>query len=239
MATRLNLSTATVAMVAAATGVDTALRNGEQACNVWARYCAKRLMGDKPSLTLDDVAATLVAACLAVATPKQKKEIGTVGTLAKNGFATAYGWHRMLVRIHAANMLPQLAEAKSSLWALGKAAPSTQAPSSRKGKGKKGKGKAGANNGSADANVAETQLSPAPSASLGWKDVAAFVIAERKAGKADAKRLMDNEPAIANIIAELGNIARLMETARKAKARSKAKAKTVGTVAKAAKAKAA
>lgn len=227
-----SLSTHTVAMVAAASGVDTALKSGENACNQWARFCSKRLMGNKPSLTLDDVSATLVAACLAVATPKQRKEIGSIGTLAKHGFATAYGWYRMLVRIHAANMLPQLAEPKSSLWALGKAAPSTQSPSKRKAKGKatKGKGKAE----TAPETAPQATPSATPSAVMGWADVRAFLIAQRKSARGGTKGLFASEADISVCVAEIGNIVGAMERARKAKAASAAKAKTVGTIKKAA-----
>lgn len=213
------LATHTTAMVAAASGVDTAMRNGEHACNTWARFCAKRMMGNKPSLTLDDVSATLVAACMAVATPKQKREIGTVGSLAKNGFATAYGWFRMLARIEAAGMLPQLGEAKSSLWALGKSVPAQQPKAPRKGKAK---GKTVAKGKGSDAGTVAPQATVQPSvpAPIGFKECREFLVSVRK-GK-NLKAIQANEAHLSVIIAEASNIARMLETARKAQAKAKA-----------------
>jgi hypothetical protein len=219
--TKLTLASATTALVAAGSTVDKAINDTTATCTTYARFVAKGLIAK--TFTLDDASDALVAACMIAATPKQRKEIGTIGSLSRNGFPTVYGWFRMLVRISEAGRLADLlnVNGKPSKWTLqtlGRDCKAVQPKAPRKAS--KGKGKA-------DKAAPETATAPVAAAPITIKAMRTFIVALRKAGA--TADLMAHEADVSVILAEAGNLARLIEAkklaAKKAKAKGTVKAR--------------
>jgi hypothetical protein len=220
MATKtLTLASATSALVAAGSTVDKAINDTTATCTAYARFVAKGIIAK--TFTLDDASDALVAACMIAATPKQRKEIGTIGSLSRNGFPTVYGWFRMLVRISEAGRLADLlnVNGKPSKWTLqtlGRDCKAVQPKAPRK-----------ASKSKADKAAPETATAPVAAAAVDYKAVRTFLVNARKAGA--TADLMAHEADVSVILAEAGNLARLIEAkklaAKKAKAKGTVKAR--------------
>lgn len=207
-----NLSALTTALVSACATVDAAISAADSPANEYARQCGKHVLGG--SISIDDMENALIAACMSAATKAQRKNISTVGTLSRNGFATAYSRFASFKRIAAAERLPdlQVKEGKRFKYTLVTLARECQAiqPKAPRKAPAKGKGKSAAKG--------ETLTVTAPAAPT-WQDVAAFMVHARKS--MTGAQLADHMKQLSVIVAESGNCVRKVEAYRKAQAKAK------------------
>jgi hypothetical protein len=205
------LSTLTKAIVTVGKANDDARNAAIKPLGAWVGFVAERLVGDKPSLTIEAVENEVLLQCLAIASPKQRKNIGSFGTLAKNGFSTVYGWVNSLKRVHAAGLTVELLPSATSYnggpYPLGKLAATVQARQP-KAKGRTGRKLDKTPKGSASAPAAPASPE-APSSELSFGQVAKWL---EKAAKLPADVLTDEHQAdIGRVIAAASKMQRAVE----------------------------
>lgn len=217
---------ATTALVLAASGVDKAIGSSERAKAAWSGVCAMGLVGNKPSLTLDLIGSELVNACLRVATKAQAKHIATPASLSRNGFPTAYGWFRDLVRVHEAGLckylLPSCTDNGGKPFSLTELRRGTDPVQPKRAR--KAKKVATPKGGKLNQTVEQPAKVATPAATITFTDVRKFLVAMRKQGKVEM--LAKHQADISVILAESGNIARMIETAARVAREAKAAKKT-------------
>ena len=217
------LPSLSAALLGSAGRVASAIAKAEDHKNPWAIFCAMGLQGDTPSLTLDAVGDALLTAINATL-PKRAPRFASLAEAAKaeGRFRTLYGWYRELVRVHAANLLTELTGPNARpltmvARGIGEAKKAAKPKVAKADKPVVDAGSADDGAGEGDGQAANRPNVAAP---LTFADVRAFLVSARET--MNVKQLATVEADLSVIVAEAGNLARMLETARKVAANAKA-----------------
>ena len=215
MTASVTLASVTADLFNAGRAVDGVLRRSETAKQSWAQFCAMRLVGDKPSLTMEQVADAIVEQVRSRVGVRKAKAIGSIADVSKAGFGTIAGWFYDLRRVEKAGLLTRLTGPDAvPLTTLRRGTDPTTEGAKATAKGRKAK---------AAPATAAAQVEPsAPvSASLTMEQVAAFLEGEAK--RRSAKSLADHEQGpLGRIVAASATMVRMVENHVAAQAKAKA-----------------